>query len=283
MKMKMVDNGAPEFVGYVDDDTIKNVEKEISATDIYDPKIGRRWVMAQTFDMLGFKRVWTKAYKSSYDGQIHSFTVTEEGWTDALKAKGFGYMWKAILTEVKALKHITDREYLREREKFFNKEVIAKIIEGYVLELKCIIDKLPDRKCKGVPYKKLRTYGNVFNDDLDKKVYRVILEDANKIRRAGNYAQVEMLLNRFLKNHYIDVNWKTPMVPEFVDAYKGAGAYYTMQNMICYHGCRFKGMDKDGSLKYVRDKLNGLKSYDYYKLHGALKQLIEDSDFKFTL
>ena len=283
MKMKMVDNGAPEFVGYIDDDTIKDVENEIAGADIYDPKIGRRWVMAQTFDMLGFKRTWTKGYKSAYDGQLHTYTITEEGWTDALKAKGFNYMWKALLTEVSALKHITDREYLTEREMFFNKEVIANIIEGYILELKVAIDKLPDKKCKGVPYKRLRVYGDVFNEDLNKKVYGVIRNIACKVRKASTYAEVERILKKFINNNYIRLNYNTPMVPEFVNAYKGAGAYYTMQNMICYHGCRFNGMDKDGSLKYVRDKARSLESYDYYKLHGALKQLIEDSDFKFTL
>ena len=61
---------------------------------------------------------------------------------------------------------------------------------------------------------------------------------------------------------------ETPQCKAWVDAYKGAGAFHTMQNLIRFHGCLAiddKGMqlDKDRSLVFL-----SLQA-DRYKNGGA--------------
>ena len=79
----------------------------------------------------------------------------------------------------------------------------------------------------------------------------------------------------------------------WIDAYKGAGAYYTLQNMVLYHGCKLNTyptscrslLDKnreclygDKAYEYMKSLLN---DYDNYKWVGMFRQCVKDNNFTF--
>lgn len=67
----------------------------------------------------------------------------------------------------------------------------------------------------------------------------------------------------------------------FITAYKGSGSYYTMRNLIMFHGARFmkngRKMSETNSLKELESKA---KLYDEegWRMLGVLKQLIKESN-----
>jgi hypothetical protein len=69
---------------------------------------------------------------------------------------------------------------------------------------------------------------------------------------------------------------------EWKNAYKGYGGYFSMQNLILFHGCRIivdgKKLSKDDSIKQLDEWADGHLNEGYWML-GALKQLIIDNGF----
>lgn len=74
--------------------------------------------------------------------------------------------------------------------------------------------------------------------------------------------------------------WDTKHADAFITAYKGSGSYYTMRNLIMFHGARFlkngRKMSETNSLKKLESKA---KLYDEegWRMLGVLKQLIKES------
>jgi hypothetical protein len=62
----------------------------------------------------------------------------------------------------------------------------------------------------------------------------------------------------------------------WVDAYKGYGAYFSMQNLILFHGCTFPDMDKDESIKYLNMHAKDEKGY---WMLGALRYMLKTNNF----
>ena len=124
---------------------------------VRNTKLHRRFVMAQMFHMLNYV---------SYDGK-------ESGYNDYLKKRyGYHYTLTMMLDEVHVLYKLEqrDKESFDERSHFFTKKVVIAVLEDYMDKLEKYVDNLPDRKCKGVPYKRIKGE-NIFNADLEKKLY----------------------------------------------------------------------------------------------------------------
>ena len=116
---------------------------------VRNTKLHRRFVMAQMFQMLNFE---------SYYGMYH-------GYTDCLKiAYGYDYTFKMMLDEVKVLSklEVKDYESFKERSHFFTKEVIMEVMKDYIEKLKKYVETLPNRKCKGIPYKRIKGHPQFF-------------------------------------------------------------------------------------------------------------------------
>ena len=69
----------------------------------------------------------------------------------------------------------------------------------------------------------------------------------------------------------------------WVDAYKGAGAYFTMKNMILFHNCRIhldsgEVLDRDASFEYLK-KMVAAPEYSGKQLFGEMMKLIRDNKF----
>lgn len=255
-----IDNGVVSVLP--DDDPI--FKSIIAGGTIPDRHLFRRWVMAQMFHML-----------------VGDFTQN-------LRNKGYEYQWRVIEDELRVQKRLfrNDHENYDERNVWFNQGVVYSICNNYIKQLGNHINYLKKKKvkhCKGVPYVHIAGK-NVFISDLFGKIQSPLYRAVHKIDGAGN---PDELYNAFMnfKKAYIKVR-EMRMDTSFIDSYKGVGAYYTMKNMILFHGCVFhitvagkrRKMTKDDSLRYLKDKAKEYsQGYDGWRLFGVMKELIADN------
>lgn len=238
----------------------------VSNGTVPNPRLFRRWVMSQVFHMLSYK---------GYRG--------EHGFVAALQMKGYKYQWKMVLEEFRVQIKLADKdpENFTARNRWFNRETVAKMCQDYISKLVKHISQLKVRHCKGVPYIKIRQT-NVFTSDLNVKVFKHLQGAAKNVANASSPMN---LLHSAINFYNLAEQWlmayDLPMSQVFKDAYKGAGAYFTMKNLILFHGATFK----NGCVKLSQQKsLNLLeeKAVEYadegWRLFGLMKKLIKDSN-----
>lgn len=252
----------------VKNDTIIN--QIIEDGYVRNTKLHRRFVMAQMFQMLNYV---------SYGGN-------ESGYHAYLKNRyGYDYTIKMMMEEARVLSklEVRDRESFNERSNFFTKEVIVNVLEDYLAKLNIYIDGLPNHSCKGVPYKKIKGV-NIFNDDLHKKVYSPIEYNIRHVRYARNYYEIYNSMCSLMRN-YIKLPYDTAKSKVWIDAYKGAGAYYTLKNLVMFHNCGIKVDKFDvrygmSAVVFLNDKLG-----EYYgegwRMFALMKKVIADNNFSF--
>lgn len=236
---------------------------------VRNTKLHRRFVMAQMFSMLNY---------NSYDGQY-------SGYNDCLnRMYGYDYTLTMMFDEIKVLSklEVRDRESFEERVHFFDKNVVIAVLEDYLEKLKKYVDDLPNKKCKGVPYKKIKGV-NIFVADLDKRIYTPVRTHISRVKFAKNYSEIYKVLENFMRNRF-RLHWQTDKSKVWIDAYKGAGAYYTLKNLIMYHNCTLtsdKGVNygKD-SMAYLKTRLDAYKG-EYYRMFALMKKVIADNRYDF--
>ena len=243
MVVRMKD-GVPTQV--MDDDPI--YQSLFNGPTVPDHKLFRRWILAQTFRML----------RSDY--------------TRSMQWKGYEYQWRMLEDElrVQAILAIKDPVNFEKRNRFFNIQVVVSMYYQYLLDLNNYITSLKVKKCKGVPYKTI--YGrNVFVADIDTRVIRPIYSAYRKVAMAKTPKDLHLAV-KALNEVRVPMHNGTPQIKAWMDAYKAAGAYYSMENLIRFHGMRvhYLGttLDEKGSLVYL-DKVS--KSQEGYWLLGMLK------------
>ena len=255
-------------------------EQIIADGYVRNTKLHRRFVMAQMFHMLNYV---------SYDGK-------ESGYNACLRNHfDYKYTLDMMVEEVRVLSKLEDRDYesFVERSHFFTKEVVVDVLNDYVEKLKQYVETLPDKNCKGVPYKRVKGK-DIFNADLEKKLYRPIRNRIQRVQRTTNYCQLYKELNTFMGFFFVKLPYNTPKSKAWIDAYKGEGAYYTLKNLVMFHDCAIYS-GKYGKFDYRKetklvgvDATNHLKSkLDAYKGEGwrmfaLMKKVIEDNDFNFN-
>lgn len=259
------ENGNPQMV----DDPI--MSQIIEDGYVRNTKLHRRFVMAQMFHMLNYV---------SYDGEYR-------GYNDCLKRNyGYDYTFKMMLEEVRVLSklEVRDKESFDERSHFFTKEVVVAVLEDYLEKLKKYVEGLPDRNCKGVPYKKIKGI-NVFVEDLDKKIYSPVRQVILNIKYVKTYHLMYRYLGTFMAK-MIKLPYDTPKSKEWIDAYKGEGAYYTLKNLVMYHNCFIEitpkydvGYGYD-SISYLRAALDVYKG-EGWRMFALMKKVIADNNFNF--
>ena len=235
---------------------------------VRNTKLHRRFVMAQMFQGLNYVS-WDKK---------------KSGYNEWVKRHGLKYTFDMMLEEIRVLSKLEqrDKETFVERASFFNKDVIVKTMEDYVAELVKHIDKLPKKNCKGVPYKRIKG-NNIFVVDIDKKVYVPFRSDIQSIKYAKTYNDIYRIVKRFM-NKMIALPYSTPMSKAWVDAYKGEGAFYTLKNLVMFHGC---GIKLDGRMVYgaaavsvLNKRLNEYKG-EGWRMFALMKKVIDDNNFNF--
>lgn len=233
---------------------------------VYNPRLARRWVAAQTFHMLTYR---------GYDRR--------EGFVAALRHKGYKYMWKMVLEELRVQAKMVheDIENFMARNRWFNYGTVYDMCEDYIKQLEEHVRGLKERHCKGVPYVKIKST-NVFKSDLQSKVFSPLRHAASKVRRSNSASELYYNVGEFI---LLASKWWMPYDAEmpqvFIDSYKGVGAYYTMKNLILFHGAAFKNgcvkMSEQKSLKLLEDKAAEYVG-EGWRLFGLMKKLINDSN-----
>lgn len=238
---------------------------------VRNTKLHRRFVMAQMFQMLNYV---------SWDGKYSGYSACLN------RMYGYDYTLKMMLDEVKVLGklEVADKESFIERSHFFSKDVIVAVLEDYLEKLKKYVETLPNRNCKGVPYKKVHGE-NIFNTDLDKKLYRPIRNRINNIKRCANYFQIHKELTALMRYDFVKIPYDTPKSKVWIDAYKGEGAYYTLKNLVMFHDCgiivngfRCNGIAAVSHIKSCLDEYHG----EGWRMFALMKKVIEDNNFDFN-
>lgn len=237
---------------------------------VRNTRLHRRFVMAQMFHMLNYV---------SYDGKYR-------GYNDCLKkAYGYEYTLKMMTEEIRVLSklEVRDNECFVERSHFFNKAVVITVLEDYLEKLKAYAEALPDRNCKGIPYKRIKGK-NIFNADLDKKLYAPVRNYIFRIKYAKNYTEIHRLLEEFMRDH-IKLAHDTVKSKEWVDAYKGSGAFYTLKNLVMFHGCGIVVNRFDVKFGMNAVEFLGAKADEYkgegWRMFALMKKVIADNEFDF--
>lgn len=267
ISLMISENGQPVIVGG-NNDIIRN--QIIEDGYVRNTKLFRRFVMAHMFYMLNY---------TSWNGR-------EKGYTACLNNYGYDYSFKMMLDELKVLSKLEakDTESFEERSHFFTKEVVVEVMNDYIEKLKNYVEKLPNRNCKGVPYKKIKGI-NIFNEDLHKKIYAPLISIVYNMKAARSYAEMYAILNRFM-NSMVHLPYNTTKSKAWVDAYKGAGAYYTLKNMVMFHDCGIKvgkydvkfGADAVAILNAKLDEYKGAG----WRMFAFMNKVIKDNNFDFN-
>lgn len=262
-----LENGAVTFL--TDDDPV--VIAIFKNGTVPNRRLFRRWVMAQVFHMLTQKN-WK--------------TGKPIGFLNALQTKGFRYSWEMLIEEVRvqAKLEMLDQESFIQRNRWFNKKVASDMAADYLKQLHSHVT-LKQKKCKhcqGVPYITL-SGTDIFTANLRKKVFCPLEKSERMIKNAKNMADLYNAVTSFyriVKEFYSP--YHLTMSPAFKDAYKGAGGYFTMRNLIMFHGCAMlssKGnpLVQSSSLRELDKLAEAYKDGEGWRMFGAMKELIANN------
>ena len=275
-----IENGAAVPVD-MDDATIDEVGKQIvEGGYVSNWKLFRRWVMSQMFHML-----------RDMDKNGRTFN-------EVLQHKGYEYQWRMLENELYAQMKMAshgDHENAGARNRWFGGFVAADMAYDYIKKLRKYVDnnliykvkkdahgnvkKTYKHTCKGNPYVRLQN-DDIFVADIEKKVYAPLGNLARKMYDSNTYKEVYDAVHEFNKKRK-HLAWDTKQADAFITAYKGSGSYYTMRNLIMFHGARFmkngRKMSETDSLKELESKAN-LYDEEGWRMLGVLKQLIKDNN-----
>ena len=244
--------------------------KVVEDRQVDNKKLFRRWIMAQTFRML---------YERSYNCKTRQHEI---GWDNYLRNKyDYKYQFDMMLEEFRVLNKLAakDKEDFEERAHFFNKEVAVATCEHYLFQLNKYVED-NKRMDKGVYKIKLAKYGT-----LNMAEYRLISEQLKYIieemKYAENYAELYTYFKKFV-NKMNKLPYDTPKCSTWKTAFKGNVAYYSLKNMILFHGCLLRDCKtKQESLALLTDCLERYKG-EYWRFHYMLLDTIKFNNFDFA-
>lgn len=229
----------------------------------------RRWVMAQ---MLRHFR--NEKDPAAFD---HYF----------VSGKPYKYAWETTLNEMKAMKHLYGEELIK-RERFFNLEVVKEMANEYNEQVKNYIAKLPKKwtvkNGKWAYYSKIPYGKEIKRSPKDKEFWASITEAVNKINEANTYWQMQKAVENFMAT--CPMHLKMPKPNAWKNAFKGAGAYYTMDNMIKFHHCHwmlkshYLMLPLSASLAELEKAVEETKG-EYYRLYAMMCDFVAYNHFDF--
>ena len=234
----------------------------------------RRYIFAHTMKMLEY---------------VDRRNSRRKGWEACMKdCYAYSYQFEMLADELHTLAKLQkeDPEYFAERTRFFNGSVTVALLEDYLYRLKKYCKKQMrenPKKYRGEQYVKLARYGNVLVKDLNNKVYIPICNGIADVRGAvsgNNYSLIEKTFRDFMNKLYNKLPYDTPKCATWKDAFKGAGAYYSLQNAIRFHNVVFKNcINKYDSELKLKELLNGEYRNNVWKFHNLLVETLEYNKF----
>lgn len=268
MLVRMNANGEPEQV--MDDDPIFNHIASQGYINVH--KLFRRWVMAQMFELMQSECKWWQ----------------DMNLTQRIRHKGYEYSWTMLVNELHAQKKMMDNgdhENYALRHIWFNRYLALSMANDYMEKLQEYIESLPQKNCNKYKYhqKYVTLRGtDIFVEDLEAEVYRPLRGALNELRKSWGITEIYKAVAVFNK-HRVKLDWNTPQCEEWLQAFKGAGAYWTAQNLIMFHGCYvYNDNGTRRSRKGSMDVLNAVnkeyaRSGEGWRMIGFLRKLMEDN------
>lgn len=256
----MMKTGDGKAVPVSDDDPILAAIRK--GGTVPNRSLFRRWVMSQVFHGL----------------------MSHGGFSSWLKYHGYDYQWEMLVEElrVQAKLYGKDMENFEARNRWFNKELAVTMAQDYIEQMEADAKSRPTHKCKGVPYIKFFRQ-NVFVTDIYKKLVEPMVHLRAAIYNAKTPQQLYEAVRAFSKARMqggSSGNYK--QAAEWKDAYKGMGAYATMQNLLRFHGCTFP-KDNDfyerrlGGLQMLENAAKTYADGEGWRLFGLMKQMLEEN------
>lgn len=208
----------------VEDDEIEPLSERVRKQGpVKNHRLFRRWIMSQMFHLLLRMEKWN------------------DGFAKIIRARGVRYMWKVLKQEMHDMRAISrhgDTEEFKRRNRWWNTDAVAQIASTFAYDLGEQIRKnLKVRKCKGREYVTIPGYGMVFCDEYVKKVMEPFHDRIEAFRKCNCQKTADALCD-YAMQFKDSTAWKLGMPTEFIDRFKGAGAYFTLRNMLMFHGCR---------------------------------------------
>ena len=249
------------------------IRQIIGGGTVPNKNLFRRWVMAQVFRGLTEKD-WRGKHPI--------------GFSEWLTRHGYEYQWKMLIDELHAQTKMwgKDTENYEARNRWFNKEVAIAMAEDYIKQLREVALKQKTRNCKGAPYIRVKGFDKgVFIEDIDKKLIMPLLSIVMQMKQVKTAEGLEMAVRNFWNAAKgKEWMWKYKQCARWKDAYKGAGAYYTMQNLLRFHGCRFPKDNefyetfkpRAAALQMLEAAAEAYKD-EGWRLFGLMKQMIEEN------
>lgn len=250
--VKNVTNGFNDSIDSVVKPDITGLFEQINNDGyVRNSHLWRRWITAQTFKMLNSKDGWDSYVRKNISWEYCFTQLRNE----------FYAQW-AMLRD-------NDIDEFNTRNHFFNKDVLVALIKNYIRQFQKVYR---EGKLKGI--KDLTTMLDKV-DIFEKTLYMAEHCDSTDLARLH-------FITRSMLNIYIKLPMGTPLCREWKNAYRGSGAYYTLKNLIMWHGVKIK---IDGYFLYIHESLGFLNlSYnnagqDFWRLQELLKATIADNNF----
>ena len=201
-----------------------------------------------------------------------------------VRRMGYSYMLKMLIEEFRVQGELkSDTACYEPRRRWWNGILLSDIIEALYMDLQAKAVTFKIRKCKGRKY--VRLHGlDVFTDEVNEKVLRPLADLSKRAKRTSSpkeLCNIAKEFKKFVKQFGSGSVFKIPNA--YIDAWKGSGAYYTLQNLVLWHGVVIKTEDnctlKD---KEAMDYIDGLAAgYSAagmgWKLWGFMKEAMEQN------
>lgn len=252
--MRWGEDGTPEKVDE-NDPVIIAIRK---AGSVPNRRLFPRWKLAQILRAFTFR---------GWDGG--------NGYTAWMKNKGYSYTWKQSVEEyrVQAVLARKDEENFRMRNRWFNKGIAVAMCEDYISQLRDYVDDREIHKCKRIPYKKIGSW-NVFLSDLNSKVFCPLMSAKWKVENSSTPQELYVSMRDFFRAFPLK-NPHFKQCKKWQDAFKGSGAYFSMRNLIMFHGANY--VDCNGYNESLRKLDEYAKDCYGYEMLGALKKMIRQN------
>lgn len=262
--LKIMDNDDPLFKHIMEGGAIPN------------RKLFRRWVMAQTFRIINYA-----------DSMYGPNTIT-----GVIAGFGYEYQWKMLVNELYAqCKMFQNGDYtsFEERNRWFNHDMVVKMMEQCCDDTIKYFDSLQTRSYKGQGYKRFNGNNVLVHEFVSNRVGKMY-NLVNKTKQCSNtpfdlYKNVMNFVN-YRKKAGLLLRGEKQQCTVWLNAYKGAGAFFTLQNMICFHNCFLmddagRKLDKECSLLFLKNKAI-LYSNEGWRLFGVLRKALNDNNINIS-
>lgn len=230
---------------------------------------------------------------------------SDKGFHAELKNRGYLYSWKVVLRDLKAQMKAWkahDMEEFEDRNRWYNKKIAFEMATDMYNELVDTINNAQRRKCKGEKYVNIRFRGlngqcGIFEKELG-GFLEMFKSNVSAIMLSRNPQELYEVVDSLFDKIKSFSNWKPKkQSPAFMNAYKAAGAYYTMKDLILFEDCEMvlydvhymvKGMctDQESSLDELERRAGEIIAEDVsvmgYAMLSCLKDFLARNKFDYA-